>query len=375
MRGEAISHSNESIGVKTDPLLWIIPLILSGIGIIMVTSTTSPISFETSGTPFMMGLKQLQWLVIGMCAMIVVCCVPLDTWHKKCSLFWILSLILCCATLVHGIGSSVGGARRWIRVAGISLQPAEILTLSVVVMMAKILIKSERDPIAAFKKTLLLLGISATPLLFQPDLGSILLISMICMGMYVERFGWRLPIFTGCAGAVILVFLIAAKPYRMRRFYAWSDPWSDPLDKGFQAIQGLIAFANGGLSGTGLGHGFQKLQYLPAAYTDFIYAAMGEELGVIGTLGVIFLCVLWTWRCRSLYNKVTEGFDTVLVWGITLTIAVPFFINIAGVTNTIPLTGMPMPFISYGGSAIVMMWARVGLLMRIYKEHSELRLL
>jgi cell division protein FtsW len=160
----------------------------------------------------------------------------------------------------------------------------------------------------------------------------------------------------------------------MRRFYAWSDPWSDPLDKGFQAIQGLIAFANGGVSGTGLGHGFQKLQYLPAAYTDFIYAAMGEELGVIGTLGVILLCILWTWRCRSLYNKVADGFDTVLVWGITLTIAVPFFINIAGVTNTIPLTGMPMPFISYGGSAIVMMWARIGLLMRIYKEQLELEI-
>jgi cell division protein FtsW len=133
----------------------------------------------------------------------------------------------------------------------------------------------------------------------------------------------------------------------------------------------LIAFANGGVLGSGLGHGFQKLQYLPAASTDFIFAALGEELGLPGTIGVLALCVMWLGRCRSLYNHVEEGFDTSLVWGITLTIILPFCINIAGVTNMMPLTGMPLPFISYGGSSLVMMWMRVGILLRLCRKYRE----
>jgi cell division protein FtsW len=214
--------------------------------------------------------------------------------------------------------------------------------------------------------------VSILPLIAQPDLGSSILILMICMGMYVERFGWKLPLVSGICGSFLIVLLILLEPYRMRRLKAFMNPWLDPLDTGFQTIQGLIAFANGGSWGSGLGHGLQKLQYLPAAYTDFIYAAMGEELGLIGTLGILSLCVVWLVRCRILYNRVREGFETSMVWGITLTIMIPFFINIAGVTNLLPLTGMPLPFISYGGSALVMMWMRVGLLLRIHKENSEL---
>lgn len=357
--------------MKVDPLLWLIPLIMSGIGILMVTSTTSPLSFEISGTPFTMGIRQLKWLGVGIAMMIFTYCLPLKFWYRTSGVLWLLSLLLVVSTLIPGIGTSVGGARRWIRLAGISIQPAEILTLAVVFLVAKTTVRNESNPEKCFAQIIFVLILSAIPLMGQPDLGSTILILLICMGMYVERFGWKLPLITGGCGAVLLSLFILFEPYRMRRVRAFLNPWLDPLDTGFQTIQGLIAFANGGAWGSGLGHGFQKLQYLPAAYTDFIYAALGEELGLIGTLGILTLCLMWAIRCRQLYNRVPEGYETSLVWGVTLTVVIPFFINIAGVTNMMPLTGMPLPFISYGGSALVMMWVRVGLLLRIYKESSE----
>ncbi|MDR1516317.1 MAG: putative lipid II flippase FtsW [Synergistaceae bacterium] len=356
---------------KVDPVLWLIPLVLSGIGILMVTSTTSPSSFDASGTPFTMGIKQIQWLSLGITAMLTTYCIPIKVWYKASGPLWFFSMILLITTLIPGVGSFVGGARRWIRVAGISIQPSEILTIAIVMVAAKLMIRNEMNPQKCFGQIIFILAVSAAPLLKQPDLGSTILILVICMGMYVERFGWKLPLISGVFGAALISVFIMIKPYRMRRVYAFLDPWLDPLDTGFQTIQGLIAFANGGKWGTGLGHGFQKLQYLPAASTDFIYAALGEEMGLIGTLGILALFFLWLARCRELYNRAPEGYETALVWGITLTIVIPLFINIAGVTNAMPLTGMPLPFVSYGGSALIMMWMRIGLLLRIQKEYAE----
>jgi cell division protein FtsW len=371
MQGTEILGTANERARKVDPVLWLIPLVLSGIGILMVTSTTSPMSFEISGTPFTLGVRQLKWLGLGILIMFTTYCVPIRVWYKTSGIFWALSMILVTLTLIPGVGAFVGGAHRWIRVAGVSVQPSEILTLAMVLVVAKLSVRNKMNPEKCFTLILILLFLSIIPLMKQPDLGSTILILTICMGMYTERFGWKLPLLSGAFGSAVIAVFIMLKPYRMRRVYAFLNPWLDPLDTGFQTIQGLIAFANGGTWGTGLGHGFQKLQYLPAAYTDFIYAALGEELGLIGTLGVVALCVMWLVRCRMLYNKAPEGYETSLIWGVTLTIVIPFFINVAGVTNMAPLTGMPLPFMSYGGSALVMMWMRVGILLRIHKECSE----
>jgi cell division protein FtsW len=213
--------------------------------------------------------------------------------------------------------------------------------------------------------------VTAIPLLKQPDLGSTIFLVLVCMGMFVERFGWGIPLVMGLIGGILLLLLIYIAPYRLRRWKAFINPYADPLNSGFQTIQGLIAFTNGGAWGAGLGHGFQKLQYLPAAYTDFIYAALGEELGLLGTLGVLTLMAMWLLRCRFLYKRVPEGYQASIVWGITLTVIIPFFINIGGVTNLMPLTGMPLPFVSYGGSSLIMSWVRVGILLRMQKDISR----
>lgn len=360
--------------LKIDPMLWLIPLILSSIGILMVTSTTSPTSFASSGTPFVTGMRQFNWLLLGMGTMIVTMCIPIRFWYRISGPFWILAFLMVLATLVPGLGRRVGGAQRWLRLPGIAIQPSEILTLAVVFLTGKYFVRNELNPPRCFARVLGLIVISILPLIKQPDLGSIILILLICMGMYVERFGWKLPLFAGCVGSIGLMLFVLFEPYRMRRINAWLNPWQDPLDTGFQTVQGLIAFANGGAWGSGLGHGFQKLNYLPAAYTDFIYAALGEEIGLIGTLGLLTLCLLWVTRCRSLYNRAPEGYETSLVWGIMLTIVLPLFINVAGVTNLMPLTGMPLPFVSYGGSSLIVMWMRIGILLRVNREAvAELR--
>lgn len=357
---------------KANPVLWIIPIILSGIGILMITSTTSPTSFEYTGTPFRMGIKQGSWFLIAIFCTIVVYAVPVKIWYKYSGWLFALMWLLSWLPIVPGIGESIGGARRWIRLPGlgVSLQPGELLCLSVALQLAKILARDgDRDPLKSFITTAKIIGFSAIPLLMQPDLGTTILVFIVGMGMYVERIGWRYPVMAGgLLGGVALPVLILLEPYRMRRVAAFLDPWQDPLNKSFQAIQGLIAFSNGGFWGAGLGHGFQKLNYLPAAYTDFIYAAVGEELGLVGTVGILALFALWLFQVRKSYFRTGDAFRSSLIWGIALTIILPLFINVAGVTKLIPLTGMPLPFISYGGTSLVTMWSRIGLILRLEKE-------
>ncbi len=356
---------------RINPFIWVIPLILSGIGILMITSTTSPNSFTLTGTPFQMGIKQAQWLLIALTGMFVVFAIPLRFWFKLSAPILILTWVMCWLPLIPGVGMNVGGASRWINVPGssVSIQPGELLCLAVALHIAKLLSRWDKDPGKAFLSTVILVVLAALPLSLQPDLGTIILIFLVSMGMYVERIGWKWPVIAGgLLGGCIFPMLIFFEPYRMRRVSAFLDPWSDPLDKGFQAIQGLIAFSNGGFWGAGLGHGFQKLNYLPAAYTDFIYAAIGEELGLMGTLGVIGLFAFWVSQTKMIYYRVPDGFKTSLTWGVALTVVIPLVINVAGVTKLIPLTGMPLPFISYGGTSLLTMWSRIGIMLRLEKE-------
>lgn len=361
----------EQYGYRVSPFLWVIPLILTGIGILMITSTTSSVSFVSTGTPFQMGVRQLQWFFLAVIAMTLMYLFPLKFWYKTSGFFLISTWIMAWLPLFLNIGAAVGGARRWIQLPalGISIQPGELLCLAMALHLAKILSRNSQDPLKAFISTSILMFLGALPLLFQPDFGTATLLFLISMGMYVERIGWKYPIFAGSLiTGLALPTLVFGKVYRMRRIAAFINPWSDPLKSGFQAIQGLIAFANGGFWGSGLGHGFQKLNYLPAAYTDFIYAAIGEELGLIGTLGVLLLFAFWLKQVQKIYYTVESGYGASLTWGIALTVILPLCINVAGVTKFSPMTGMPLPFVSYGGTSLLTMWLRVGILMRVEKE-------
>ncbi|MCX7827861.1 MAG: FtsW/RodA/SpoVE family cell cycle protein [Thermanaerothrix sp.] len=345
--------------------MWLIPLLLNGLGILVITSTTTPKIFGDSGSPFWVGVKQFQWMLIGLAGFLVGWRVPFRMWVRASGVLWVVSIFLVFCTLLPGIGATIGGARRWLRIAGLSFQPGEALYLFFSIHLTKMLYKHDRDEIKSFAVLMSLILISAVPLLLQPDLGTTILIFTIGMGIFVERHGWRFPLISALGGVVVLVLLIVAEPYRMRRVVAFWDPWKDPLDTGFQAIQGLIAFNNGGLWGTGLGHGFQKLQYLPAAYTDFIFAALGEEMGLVGTMGVLALFFIWAMRVKRHYFLMEDDLMASMLWAMVLTIITPFFVNVGGVTKMMPLTGMPLPFLSYGGTSLVMMWFRLGMVVGI----------
>ncbi|MEG1836915.1 MAG: putative peptidoglycan glycosyltransferase FtsW [Synergistaceae bacterium] len=362
---------HRKVKLNINPFFWIIPIILTGIGILMIISTTSASSLTYTGTPFQMGIKQLQWFFIAVFISVFVYMMKLDFFYKNSTRFVAFSLILSFMPMVPGIGASIGGARRWIQIPGlsISIQPGELLCLAIAIHLSKLISKNKKDLLKMMYVTMFWVIIAAIPLLFQPDFGTTFLIFTVAMGIYIEKMGWKYPIILGGLTSIpAICILVFGTSYRMRRVSAFINPWDDPLNTGYQAIQGLIAFANGGFWGSGLGHGFQKLNYLPAVYTDFIFAAIGEELGLIGTLFVLLLFAFWFFQCHTIYLRSRNDFQSSLVWGITLTILMPLAINVFGVTKFIPLTGMPLPFVSYGGTSLVLMWIKVAILMRVEKE-------
>ncbi len=274
-------------------------------------------------------------------------------------------------TLLPGIGVKVGGARRWLNLGFIQFQPLEILTLAVPLFLADRLAASRRDGFQVFlRPTFFLAVLSALPLFLQPNMGGIVLVFAICMSMHVENRGWNYPLLGAIILGVFFVGLIFAEGYRVRRLLAFLDPWDDPMDRGFQIIQGLVAFSNGGILGVGVGKGMQKLNYLPAAHTDYIFPAIGEEFGLVGTLFIVLLYAVWACKIYTLYRRSSDPFISVLIWGVMVSVLFPMFVNLGGVMKLMPLTGIPLPFVSAGGSALVFMWVKVGVLVRIGKELS-----
>ncbi|HXK98936.1 MAG TPA: putative peptidoglycan glycosyltransferase FtsW [Acetomicrobium sp.] len=347
-----------------DMWLLVVPLVLSIFGIIMIISASGYFSLKFFGSPWTYGIKQIKWLLISLVGMAITYSIPTKLWRSCSGLLWIIAIALTFATIIPFLGMSVSGSSRWIRLGPFSFQPSEMLIFSVVIHLSDIISREGGSSEKAFARTIGILMISTIPLLLQPDIGSALILLILGFGIFIAKYGWKYPLFLAFIAAVPIIVLIFSASYRLRRLKAWLDPWQDPLNEGFQIIQGLIAFANGGFWGVGLGRSLQKLQYLPAAHTDFIFAICAEELGVIGSLLVIGGFALMTRRIYLLWRDADEEYLRFLVLGLWLSILIPFFINAGGVTTLIPLTGKAMPFMSYGGSALSATWVKIGLLLR-----------
>lgn len=371
-----MEENGSKTGIRNKPLWgfaiqasWAIPLVLSCVGILMISSVTSQLTFSEDRTPFFYGLKQIKWLFMALGGMIA-CTLPTSRfWHKWSGIIWLGALFLMAITLFPGIGKVGGGASRWVRFGPISIQASEVMVFAFAIHLTKKLREPDLDARKGMLRTVLLFALSAWPFLFQPDLGGALILFALSMGIYVQIFGWIIPVITGtvAAGAIFFPLIIFSK-YRLARVVSFLNPWSDPLGSGFQTIQGFVAFSNGGLFGVGIGHGLQKLQYLPAAHTDFILAAIGEELGLIGTFSIVILFGVFLLLQFISYLSTDDEFDSTLIWAITLTIFIPFIVNASGVIRLLPLTGVPFPFISYGGSALVLGWCKVGILLRLMRN-------
>lgn len=348
---------------------WAIPLVLSCLGILMISSVTAQLTISQDKTPFFYGLRQIKWLIIGLGAMIICTLPSLRFWEKWSGVIWLGALFLMILTLLPGIGRFAGGSSRWVRFGPFSVQASEVMLLAFAIHLSKKLKEPGLNRKKAMGRVLLFFGLSAWPFLFQPDLGGAIILFGLAMGIYVQVFGWMLPLFTGAAAALVLFFpVVLLSKYRLERIFTFMNPWSDPLGSGFQTIQGFVAFANGGIFGVGIGHGLQKLQYLPAAHTDFIFAVIGEELGIVGTFSVVFLFGALLFLQYLSYISFEDGLGATLVWALTLTVFIPFLVNIGGVLRLMPLTGVSLPFVSYGGSSLVLNWCKVGILIRLMRN-------
>ncbi|MDR1730969.1 MAG: putative lipid II flippase FtsW [Synergistaceae bacterium] len=346
-------------------LLWMIPMLLSLMGIVMIASLTSRGGKEGYG----LTLRQIHFLGIGFFFMCCCYLTPLRLVRNMSGFLWLAAVLMVFATLIPGIGVRVGGARRWLNLGFVQFQPLELLTVAVPLFLADRLEVSRRENIQGFfRPSFLLALLSSLPLYLQPNMGGIVLVFAICMSMHVVARGWKYPLLGGMLLLGVFVAMIFLEPYRMRRLLAFLDPWEDPMGKGFQIIQGLVAFSNGGILGVGVGKGLQKMNYLPAAHTDYIFPAIGEEFGLVGTAGVMLFYALWTWKSWRLYRRADSLYASVLIWGLTASILFPMFVNVGGVMKLMPLTGVPLPFVSAGGSALVFMWIKVGFLMRLARE-------
>ncbi len=366
-----MSLSREGNGV------FIATLILCAIGTVMIFSASAVYADKYYDDSFYFLKRQLMYLSLGFVALLAASSLNL-TWVQKNSRWIILfSLFLMVLVFLPVIGKSGGGARRWIRLIGFNFQPVEFAKIAVAVYLSDYLSRKmkliQSGSFTVYLVPGLLLCTFAGFLILQPDLGSIIFIFLLSSMLFFLS-GIPLRYVMAVILSVIPVFAIAVmhSPYRMARIVAFLNPWADPLGTGFQIIQSFLSFALGGLTGVGLGESVQKLFYLPQSHTDFIFSIIGEETGLIGTLFVLSTLLFLTIQGLKIAKRIQDdSFRQLLAYSVIVIIAFQGIINMFVTTGMIPTKGLPLPFISYGGSALIGNMAAIGILLAIDKEHIK----
>lgn len=360
---------------KPDYILLITVLGLLLIGVIMVYSSSKVWADYKFSDAFYYVKRQILFAGVGVIAMFFTMIIPYGTWKKYAKLLLVSCFVLLFLVLIPGVGMVRGGAQSWIGVGAFSIQPSEFMKLGLIIFLASYLSKYQKY-ITSFKKgflpLILLIFTVFGLIMLQPDLGTGVVLVLTCMIM-VYTAGAKLSHFIGLAGIGIagFVFLILSAPYRISRITAFFNPWDDPLGDGFQIIQSLYAIGPGGLMGLGFGNSLQKYFYLPEPQTDFIFAILGEELGFIGGTIVIGLFFVLLWRGIKVSLESPDSFGRFLGLGIVMMLIIQVMINISVVIGLIPVTGITLPFLSYGGSSLTLTLCSVGILLNISK-HSKI---
>lgn len=345
------------------------------LGTIMIYSSSGAYALRELGDKTYFLNRHLVFLLIGLALSVAVMAIDyrnLRPWAKP---LIICALILLVLVLIPGIGKASYGARRWFKVGMLSFQPSEFAKLALLIYLADFL---ARKPYRAsrfwegFLPPIMILGAMCVLIIKQPDLGNcVLLASIVMILLFVAGAKPAHIAALGLMALPFLYFLIVRVPYRLARILAFLDPWQDSQGIGFQLTQSQIALGSGGLFGVGLGKSAQKLFYLPAAHTDFIFSIIGEELGLAGTLGLILLFAIFIWQGARLAKRVTDPFGHYLAVGIIAMLGLQAVVNIGVSIGAMPTKGLPLPFISYGGSALIFNMMAVGLLLNISRVHDQ----
>lgn len=356
-----------------DYVLILCVLTLIGFGTLMVFSTTALSSIETGASSVSFLQKHLMGIFLGTLIGFVSFKIKPTTWKSFSVPLIIISFALLLMVLVAG--KTAGGATRWIQFGPLRVQPGEFVKLAVLISIASYADKF-KDRLGSFLYGVLIpglfLSIFGALLLLQPDFGSTAVIFFVAGAQLLLVVTLSHFVSVGALAVVAGGFLVALSPYRMRRFLAFLDPFSDPSSSGYQLIQSLIAVGSGGLWGEGLGVGRQKLYYLPAAHTDFIYAVIAEEFGLIGAVSILILFLAILYRGMRIALRLSQSvFLSLLAVGLTLIIVLPSLLNMGVVLGLLPTKGLVLPFISYGGTAMIISCISIGILIRLSTEHIE----
>jgi len=348
-------------------------LLLVGFGLVMVYSTTGIVSQERMGEALFYAKRQTISAILGVCLMFICMRLPFSLLRQVSPYLFGISLFLLALPLIPGIADRAGGASRWVKFGPIRFQPAEFVKVCMVLFMAGFFARHE-DRIGSFFHGIIkpfgLVGMAASLLLMQPDFGSSAVIIVVVLSMALAS-GVRLLHMALCTVAVVVVLgvLVAISPYRMMRIVSFLSPFADASGKGYQLIQSLIAVGTGQVWGVGLGGSQQKLFFLPAAHTDFIFAVISEELGFVGGVVVLIAFLVVMWRGLLLAKSVrNDTFLFALAVGLTMMIVAPALLNVGVVIGLLPTKGMVLPLVGYGGSSLMACMAAVGLLLGIKRE-------
>ena len=358
-----------------DPILMGTVLTLLAFSVLMVYSTSISVAEVRYNDPFRIIGHWLIYIPVGLAVMWGISRVEVSWWRAIALPLLAIAVLLMVAVLMPGVGREINGAQRWFSLFGFTLQPVEFLKPAVVAYMAYYM-ASFPDRLHSFASglapMLVVLGVSLFLLLLQPDFGSAALLSAVCFAMwFVGGVPVRHLFMLGIPFVAVGTIAMVAEPYRLQRLTSFLDPWSDPHNSGYQLIQSLYAFGSGGLFGAGVGQGVQKLFYLPEVFTDFISASIGEELGLVGTVSLILLFALLLGRGIWLATQSEEMFSRLLILGCVMILGIAFIINLGAAMGILPTKGMPMPFVSYGGSALIGECVLIGLILSVQRHRPR----
>ncbi len=344
-------------------------LLLVGMGIVMVYSASSALALKKFGSDYFFLKRQAAFSLVGIVVLVAFSYIPFRFYRVMAYPVLAVSLIMLAAVAFSGWGVSAGGAMRWLQIGSFQFQPSELARLALVIYMAYSMSKKGdllRDFYVGFMPHVIVLGLFSVLLLIQPDFGSVVILAALT---------WIMLFVGGCRITHLMSVVLVMAPlawlimtqaeYRVKRLMSFLDPWQYRADEGYQIVHSLMAFGTGGITGAGLGKGYQKLFYLPEPHTDFIFSVVGEELGLIGVMVVILLYGIMLMRGVRIARHARDSFGALLAMGITVTIGLQVCINMGVALGLLPTKGLTLPFLSYGGTSLLINMAAVGIMMNI----------
>jgi cell division protein FtsW len=361
--------------VRPDMWLFGATLVLAGIGVVMVYSASAILAADRLGDPHYFLKRQLAWVALGLVGLWLALAAGYRRLERLALPLLVGAAVLLVLVLIPPFGQAINGTRRWLRLGGISFQPVELAKFAFVMYAAAFLARRGAE-IEDFRRGVLPLAAIMAGLaglvLRQPDLGNCLtLVVLAFMLLYIAGARPRHLLLLAAPALAVVAVAVYVEPYRWRRLTAFLDPEADPRGSGFQILQSYLALGSGGLVGRGLGASKQKLFYLPEPHTDFVFSVLGEELGLVGGLTVIALFVVLVWRGLRIGLRAPDAFAAYLALGLTITLATEAIVNLGVVTGSLPTKGLPLPFVSFGGSALVMSLVSTGVLLNISQSATE----